>query len=603
LTKQNNTFRSIPFRLFFSQQIVAQTLDICITFIEIYTHLKPIAHFLLLFIIGLNCSAQNFQLHLIGSSDSENKVIDSLNYNSKHTNTKSIIDEINSTSEKLSKIGFIENRILENTEENNSSYVAKFSLDKRINSIHIYIGRNPATIDLISLNKTKDSIILPYSEIESFLNQTLQKLEQKGFALAKLKLINIQRKNNSLYADLQFESGQQRQLNSIVVKFDENNKKNSFPQGHLIQINKKHKNNPFNQDLVRKIYEDFEKFSFVNQVKYPEILFTKDTTKVYVYLEKRKSNNFDGFIGFTNNQKNKLVFNGYLDLTLKNTLKAGEQFSLNWRSDGNNQKTFKTSIELPYLFRSPIGLKAQIYIFKQDSIFQNTETAIDLGYFINYETRIYLGYKSTESSDIQNRNNSSISDYNNSFLTSNLEYSKFDSENTTFPKKSSLSLTIGAGKRTTNQLSETKGTSSQIYIKLNAIHNFYLNKKNCININYQNLFLKSDSYIINELHRFGGINSIRGFAENSLQANFISAVISEYRYIISQDLFINSIIDYGYYQDKSSDNSGNLLGLGLGIGLKTKNGLLKISLSNGSKKTQDIKFYNTIANLCYNVVF
>jgi hypothetical protein len=557
----------------------------------------------LFFIIGLNCSAQNFQLHLIGSSDSENKVLDSLNYNSKHTNTKSIIDEINSTSEKLSKIGFIENRILENTEENNSSYVAKFSLDKRINSIHIYIGRNPATIDLISLNKTKDSIILPYSEIESFLNQTLQKLEQKGFALAKLKLINIQRKNNSLYADLQFESGQQRQLNSIVVKFDENNKKNSFPQGHLIQINKKHKNNPFNQDLVRKIYEDFEKFSFVNQVKYPEILFTKDTTKVYVYLEKRKSNNFDGFIGFTNNQKNKLVFNGYLDLTLKNTLKAGEQFSLNWRSDGNNQKTFKTSIELPYLFRSPIGLKAQIYIFKQDSIFQNTETAIDLGYFINYETRIYLGYKSTESSDIQNRNNSSISDYNNSFLTSNLEYSKFDSENTTFPKKSSLSLTIGAGKRTTNQLSETKGTSSQIYIKLNAIHNFYLNKKNCININYQNLFLKSDSYIINELHRFGGINSIRGFAENSLQANFISAVISEYRYIISQDLFINSIIDYGYYQDKSSDNSGNLLGLGLGIGLKTKNGLLKISLSNGSKKTQDIKFYNTIANLCYNVVF
>lgn len=565
--------------------------------------MKPTRLFIYFLIFGLNCSAQNFQLRLIGSSDSENKVIDSLNYNSKHSNTKSITDEINSTSEKLLKIGFIENQILENIKENDSSYVAKFSLGERINSIHIYIGRNPFLIDLISLDKMKDSITLPYGEIESFLNQTIQKLEQKGFALAKLKLVNIQKKEKSLYADLQLASNQQRKLNSIVVKFTESNKKNSFPKGHLIQLNKKYHNSPFNQDIVHKIHKDFDKFSFVSQIKYPEILFTKDTTKVYVYLEKRKSNNFDGFIGFTNNENNKLVFNGYLDLTLENALKAGEQFSINWRSDGNNQKTFKASIDLPYLFKSPIGLKAQMYIFKQDSVFQNTETTIDLGYFVNYNTRIYLGYKSTESSDIQNTNNSTISDYQNSFLTSNLAYTKFDSNNSTFPKKSSFSITMGIGKRTSNQLTETLAANKQTYINLDAMHNFYLNKKNCININFQNYLLKSDSYIINELYRFGGINSIRGFAENSLQANFMTAIISEYRYIISQDLFVHSIMDYGYYQDKNSNSSKNLIGLGIGMGLQTKNGLIKISFANGSTKTKEIKFYNTIVNLCYNVVF
>jgi hypothetical protein len=557
----------------------------------------------LLLIVELNCSAQNFHLRLIGSSDSENKVLDSLNYNSKHKNTKSISDEINLTSEKLSKIGFIENRILENTKENDSSYIAKFNLGERIKSIYIYIGRNSLIFDLVSLDKTKDSIILPYGEIETFLNQSLQKIEQKGFALAKLKLINIKKKNHSLYADLQFKSGQQRHLNSIVVKFAESNKKNNFPEGHLAQMNRKYRNSPFSQDIVRKIHNDFEKFGFVSQIKYPEILFTKDSTKVYVYLEKRKSNNFDGFIGFTNNENSKLVFSGYLDLTLENALKAGEQFSLNWKSDGNNQKTFKASIDLPYLFKSPIGLKAQIYIFKQDSIFQNTKTAIDLGYFVNYNTRIYLGYQSTESSDIQNTNNSTISDYNNSFLTSNLEYTKLDSENLTFPKKSNLSITMGTGKRTTNGLAETLGTNKQTYININAMHNFYLNKKNCININYQNYFLKSDTYIINELYRFGGINSIRGFAENSLQANFMTAVITEYRYIISRELFVHSIMDYGYYQDDSSSNKDNLLGLGLGMGLQTKNGLLKISFANGSTNTQKIKFGSTIVNFCYNVIF
>ncbi|SHG49482.1 Outer membrane translocation and assembly module TamA [Flavobacterium fluvii] len=563
-------------------------------------------HFIIaltLFIFGLNCSAQNFQLQLTGTSDSENKILDSLNYNSKHSNIKSITDEIHLTSEKLSKKGFIENQILETTKENDSSYTAKFNLGERTKSIHIYIGRNSTLLNLIALEKTKDTIILPYKETETFLNQTLLKLEQKGFALAKLKLINIQKKKNILYADLQFESGQQRQLNSIVVKFAESNKKNNFPQGHLTQINRKYNNNPFNQDIVREIHDDFEKFRFVSQIKYPEILFTKDTTQVYVYLEKRKSNTFDGFIGFTNNENNKLTFNGYLDLTLENALKAGEQFSLNWKSDGNNQKTFKASIDLPYLFKSPIGLKAQIHIFKQDSIFQNTKTSIDLGYFVDYNTRIYLGYQSTESSDIQNTNNNTISDYKNSFLTSNLEYTKLDYANSTFPKKSRLSLTLGTGKRTTNGLVETLGTSKQTYININAMNNFYLNKKNCININYQNYFLKSDSYIINELFRFGGMNSIRGFTENSLQANFMTAIITEYRYIISQELYIHSIMDYGYYEDKSTNNKENLFGFGFGTGLKTKNGLLKLTFANGTSKSQEAKFYNTIVAICYNIEF
>ena len=565
--------------------------------------MKPLTFFILFFIFGTHCFSQNFQLQILGSSPSENKIIDSLKYNSFHSNVKNISNEINNISERLSKIGYIENQMLENTRKNDSSYVAKFSLGERIKLIHIYIGRNRKINDLVSLDKKKDTLILPYSETESFLNSTLQKLEQNGFAFAKLKLTNIKKKNNSLHSELLFESGQQRQLNAIVVKFTENNKKNSFPEGHLKQLNRKYHNSNFNQDAVRRIQKDFEKFGFVNQIKTPEILFTKDTTNVYVYLEKRKSNTFDGFIGFANNDNEKLTFNGYLDLVLENTIKAGEQFSLYWKSDGNNQKTFKTSIDLPYIFKTPIGLKAQIHIFKQDSIFQNTKTAIDLGYFIDYKTRIYLGYQATESSDIQNTNNSTISDYTNSFLTANLEYSQLDYKNLVFSKKTNLSIQIGLGKRATTDLSETAGKSNQTYININAMHNFYLNPKNCINIHYQNYFLKSDTYIINELYRFGGTKSTRGFDENSLQANFMTALITEYRYIISPELYVHSILDYGYYEDKSSYKKDNLIGIGLGTGLKTKNGVLKLSLSNGFKHNQSLKFENTIIAINYNIEF
>jgi hypothetical protein len=565
--------------------------------------LKIIAFFVLFLTFGTNCFSQNFHLHLTGSSPSENKIIDSLKYNSIHTNVKAIFDEVTSMSERLSKNGYLENQMLENIRKNDTSYIAKFSLGERIKFVHIYIGNNREIIDFVPLDKKKDTLILPYRETASFLNSTLQKLEQKGFAFAKLKLVNIIKKNNSLYAALQFESGQQRQLNAIVVQFAESNKKNSFPAGHLKQINRKYHNSTFNQDAVRKIQNDFEKFGFVNQIKSPEILFTKDTTKVYVYIKKRKSNTFDGFIGFANNDSDKLTFNGYLDLILENTIKAGEQFSLYWKSDGNNQKTFKASIDLPYIFKTPIGLKAQIHIFKQDSIFQNTKTAIDLGYFIDYKTRIYLGYQSTESSDIQNTNNSTIGDYTNSFLTTNLEYSRLDNANTTFSKKTNISVLLGLGSRAISDFSETPGSSKQTFININAMHNFYLNPKNCFNINYHNLFLKSNTYIINELYRFGGTRSIRGFAENSLQANFMTALITEYRYIISPELYVHSILDYGYYKDNSSNYETSLIGLGIGIGLQTKNGKLKLNLSNGRNKSEKFLFPNTIININYNIEF
>jgi hypothetical protein len=565
--------------------------------------LKLLAFILLFLTLGTNCFSQNFQLQITGSSPSENKIIDSLKYNSSHTNVKAIANEVNFMTDRLSKIGYLENQVVDNTRKNDSSFITKFRLGQKIQFIHIYIGNNREIIDLVSLDKKKDTLILPYSETESFLNNTLQKLEQKGFAFAKLKLVNIKRKNNTLHAELQFESGQQRQLNAIVVQFAESNNKNSFPAGHLKQINRKYHNSTFNQDVVRKIQNDFEKFGFVNQIKTPEILFTKDTTKVYVYLEKRKSNTFDGFIGFANNDTNKLIFNGYLDVLLENTIKAGEQFSLYWKSDGNDQKTFKASIDLPYIFKTPIGLKAQIHIFKQDSIFQNTKTAIDLGYFIDYKTRIYLGYQSTESSDIQNTNSSTISDYTNSFISANLEYSRLDSTNSTFPKKTNLSIQMGLGNRETTNTTETSGTSKQSYININATHNFYLNPKNCLNINYQNYFLKSDTYIINELYRFGGTRSIRGFAENSLQANFMSAIITEYRYIISSELYLHSILDYGYYKDNSTSFETSLIGLGLGIGLRTKNGNLKFNLSNGRNKSEKFQFSNTIITINYNIEF
>lgn len=561
--------------------------------------------YILFFLISLNGYTQHIQLKIEGLSDYETEIIDSLSYNKKHTNLKSLFDEINKTYSSLSKRGFLDIKSLENKKLNNTAYLQKISLGTRIKNIHIYIGKNNPFYN--SAETKNDTIILPYSEIEKHLNAKILEIEKKGFALTKLNLKNIRKKNLIIYADLNYYSEKKRSVNSIIVNYSESDRKNYFPKGHLKQLNKKYLNTTFNQDIVKELYSDLSNYSFVTQIKYPEILFTEDSTKIYVYVEKRKANNFDGYIGFTNDENKKLNINGYLDITLQNTLRAGEQFSLYWKSDGNQQRTFDAKLEIPYIFNSSLGIKAQLNIFKQDSTFQNSKTGIDLGYYLKYNSKIYLGYQSTESSDIQNTNNTFISDYKNSFITSSFDYTKTDSENELFPKKSSINFIVGYGKRNTSDEPDTVGKSKQFYTNLTFSYNFELNKKNFININSQNFYLKSENYLTNELFRFGGTNSIRGFLENSLQANYISAVLTEYRFIVSRSLYVNSIFDYGLYQDLTRNSTpkkiNKLIGIGAGMAIQTANGILKINLTSGGTEIQTFKLSNSIINICYNVKF
>lgn len=557
--------------------------------------------------LSLQCRAQHFELKIAGENNLDEKIIDSIPYLKKHKTVKSITDEIQLFSKKLSTKGYIDNKITSNDHINDSLYIIRFNLKKKINFIHIYIDKENTILKTVFPNIKEDTLIIPYEEIESLLNTKLNQLEQLGYSFTNLKLTNIQYKKNTLYANLDFKNKKKREINSIILNLTQNNQSNFFPKGHLKQLNKKYNNKTFNQESIKQLYQDINNYEFVSQTKYPEILFTNDSTKIYTYIEKRKANTFDGYIGFTNSESKKVTFNGYLDITLLNTLHAGEKFSLYWKSDGSQQKTFNTSLEVPYIFKTPLGIKAQLNIFKQDSTFQNSKTAINLGYYINYNSKIYLGYQSTESSDIQNTNNSTISDYKNSYTTINYNYKRTNYNNNLFPEKAHINYIVGYGKRNTNNEPETTKNSKQFYSSFNINYNFKLNEKNYININSQNFILKSDNYIINELLRFGGINSIRGFSENSLQANFNCLILTEYRYLVSQNLYINSIADYGIYQDLTNNINQKeikkLIGIGIGVTIQTTNGLLKIATTNGSSKTQNLQLNNTIINISYNVKF
>ena len=547
---------------------------------------------LLLFFCFQFSLGQNFYLNIKGASEIENKTIDSLQYENKHASVASILEEQKRFENKLTNQGFFDWQLLEQKKVNDSSFVFKYNLGNSIKSNTIYIDKLSAEEkSLIQLEK--DSLTIATNEVENFMKSKIALLEKKGYSLANLQLVNQRRIENNLISDLQVKLNAKRNITDLViVGYDK------FPTGIKKAITKKAKKATFNQDNLKQINDTFDKLQFVNQIKYPEILFTTDSTKIFVYVEKSKPNKFDGFIGFSNDDKSKLTFNGYLDLQLQNILNTGEKFNLYWKNDGNKQTSFNIGTELPYIFKTPIGIKANLRIFKQDSTFQNTMTDLNLGYYFAYNTKAFVGYQKTTSVDIQNTNSFSLNDFTNTFLTSSFEHLELNPDSFIFSEKSKVFVKFGTGNRT---IASQK--TSQFFTQLDMNYNFNLNSKNSIFVRNQTFYLQSDDYIINELFRFGGINSIRGFNENSLQANAFTGIIAEYRYLLASNLYLHSITDFGYFQDKTANIEDRLLGLGFGFGLFTKNGLFNLVYANGSTSEQAIKLSNSIVHISFKTNF
>ena len=547
--------------------------------------------------IGWSVSGQKLFLDIRVKNISEVRIIDSVEYSKVHVNKKSIDDEVANFSDKLIKKGFIDVRVLNKNKVNDSSFVYEFELGNRTEKIHIYIGKNSELKGLGIFESKTDTLVKNYFEIENYLNNGLKKLEIKGYALSKLQLKNIARKNKHLEAELFLIADKKRILNEVVIKgYDK------FPEGFKKNRQQTYRKLTFNKENLKKIFDDFNSMRFVKQTKYPEILFTTDSTKVFVYVEKAKNNTFDGFIGFANDENKNLIFTGYVDLALNNALNIGEKLNLYWKSDGQNQKTFNVLTEVPFIFKSPIGIKAQLNIFRQDSIFQSTKTSLDLGYFLNLKSKVYLGYQETESNDISNLNTSILSDSKNAFVTLAFEYVNFNREakedDILFPEKTNFNLKLGSGQRNAKTQKDY-----QYFVNFNINHHLYLDKHNAINLKSKNYYLKSGNYLTNELYRFGGINSIRGFNENSLQCNFLTSLMTEYQYVVSNSFYLHSVLDYGYFDDKATKKSDKLLGLGIGFGIVNKNGILNFVYANGSLSNQAIKFSNSVVQVSLKTSF
>jgi len=555
--------------------------------------LKPFLLFFLLLNI-YSCffsetSAQEYTLSIKNKNTLSPGLLDTLQLQQRYANLEAVKQKTDTIYRTLQRMGYIDSEILGMEVLSDSIYQIEIYFGKRYGSVKIFYSKDDFSVkelQKISSEIHDNYFVVPIENLSSTMSQLAELRNQKGNAFAKVKLKEIEKDiHNQLTAHLSLDNGNIRTVDSIAIQGYE-----KFPKSFLKHYAGIKKGKVFRKSKLVEQSENLNSLGFVNSVKPPEALFRKDSTVVYFYLEKQNNNIFDGILGFaTDEETQKLEFNGYLNLELNNNLDYGEQFLLNYKADGKEQIQFRAKATLPYLLQTPFGLSGELKIFKRDSSFVTTEQQIRTTYQVSPSAFTYIGYRGFDSSNLLDQTLAGIpiEDFKSRSLLAGANYKKLQNRRL-FPIKSYLSLETGVGSRSRKELTETQFSGEMILSNI-----FNLNNRNSIFAQISGSALFSETYLVNELFRFGGINSIRGFDENSIDASLFSVINTEYRYQFNEAVFAHSIIDFGYFENQTLSIREKLYSFGLGLGFTTKAGLFRFIAANGVSENQDFTFSNT----------
>ena len=149
--------------------------------------------------------------------------------------------------------------------------------------------------------------------------------------------------------------------------------------------------------------------------------------------------------------------------------------------------------------------------------------------------------------------------------------------NQLFPQKYLLDFESAFGKRT-NQA----GRQGQNRFQFVGLYQMDLSQEHKIFLQNTTAYISGGNISTNEAYRFGGIQSLRGFNENTIEASALSLLNIEYRLVFNETFYLHHISDMAIFKEATSSSKTNFLfGLGFGLASQTRAGLLKLQIAQG----------------------
>ncbi|WP_164549919.1 BamA/TamA family outer membrane protein [Nonlabens ponticola] len=466
-------------------------------------------------------------------------------------------------------------------------FAQRIYLEKRFYSIYLEESNKDADEMVVSQLSRKRKHFNSLEQFKQYLNLEQKLLQDEGYPFAKVSLekLDLLSKTDTAVAFINVNKNEARTLNRIIVK--------GYP-GYPKGLTKKmlRKTTAYNPKSINRILNVVENTPYIKTTRQPEALFKKDSTLLYLYLERVKSNQADGLIAFNNNDEDRLELTGYLQANLLNNFNLGESIAFEYRNADGDQSILDLAATVPYVLLSSIGIDGRLNITRRDSTYQNSTISIGAKYPIAPQINIglsYLNKTSNATTPIAGENRNEDFNVNGVSLSSN-----YVRPRNNLLQPINLNATITATIQTRDG-ELVKDDQLMIHGEINKVSKlsprlFIMNRLN-------GFYLETDNLQFNELTQIGGQQSIRGFNVNSIDTSAFLSTQSELRYVLNDQIYLHTIADAGVFNEFTSRNSQYLYSIGAGLAILTKAGVLRISASNGRFVDAKDAVSSTIADI------
>jgi len=541
-----------------------------------------------------NVLAQDWTLTIHNDNVSEN--IKLIRYEHTLKDSISVLREIHAYVLKLHELSFLEAAM--DSIVYTKKYVESFvHVGTRHNWSKLHSGNVPDEYLYKSGYKQKfySKTRFSYKELASLENRIIKYSENSGFPFARIELDSIQLSDSYFKATLNYQSGPLIRFDTIALVGSARVKRKyiesylGITPGAL-----------YNQQKVQNLERQLRQLQYVKVVKPPEVFFLTGKAQPVLFVNIRKCNQLDGFIGFQPNSSSskKLLITGEFNMNLKNLLQSGKELSMQWKRFDVQSQLLKTSYVHPRLFHSNIDIKLNFNLLKQDTSFLtlNRNAAIYFGLNSTSKIKFFTGLKSNTSLGSTQTNNNQGENYDFRFFNYGIGYTLATLDDVFYPMKGwSIDVDISTGnKKILNYVPVVTDvvipTSAMQWAVEGNVQTFIqIGRKATLLNQFQGGTVQSQNLVLSDLYRVGGLKTLKGFNENNFYTSDYAIYTVEYRYFTDESSYVMLFANQAYIHNKLNNNFTDWpIGFGTGISFSTKAGIFQFIYALGSSKDQPL---------------
>lgn len=439
------------------------------------------------------------------------------------------------------------------------------------------------------------------SQHNRVISKIIEYYEDNGYPFSEVFLDSVKAKENTLSALLVGDKKTLIKIDSIIIKSAE--EINLKLLENLISIKQ---GDLYSEKKMRLISNRILESGLFKETEQWQVIFSKESTKLYLFLKSDKSSQFNGIAGIQPDPiTNKISVTGDINLHLKNALKRAENIGLEWKKFGEISQELEADVGYPYILNSQFGTDLGIHLYKRDSSFLENEQRGEIQYLFSQNNLFRAFTKRYTSNTISSFLSNEFSNISTIYYGLGLRTEKLNYRLNPI-KGYYIDLATSMGNKTTNSLDDNEALLEQKSLQglVESEIGVYIpiGKKSTIKIANSTHQIINDSIYENELFRFGGLKTMRGFDEESLSASFYSISTLEIRYLFEQNSNAYIFFDAGFMERNTISNYLNDLPIGTGVGVNFETGAGIFTLSYALGKLENSRFQFQSAKIHFGFV-